>query len=347
MGSGVGLGLGATFLAAGMARHAAEHARGVQMADAAVSGYSGVLDARGPGLRAGRELYALGFDAQHALGFDAEPAAARTPAAGDRETAKPQRRTDLQCLTAAVYYEARGEGPRGQAAVAQVVMNRVRHPAFPSTVCGVVFQGASRHHCQFSFACDGSMGQTRESAAWDRARRIAARALAGVVMREVGSATHFHAVTVAPAWGPQMLRVATVGLHEFYKFAPRRARAPAAPEVQHAVLTAAPASQVDDLRLTSRMDMAIAASLQPVSAEAGAAAHPKGEAPVLAAPKLEAEAATVRARPAAAQQPAAPKLPAKTPAAEATRAKAAQPASPAADAPSTPQLPVLAATQAG
>jgi spore germination cell wall hydrolase CwlJ-like protein len=337
MGSGVGLSLGAIFLAAGMAHHAAEHARGVQMADAAADGYSGaLLDANGPGLQAGRERYAFGFDAR--------PAPVRAPVASRQEQAKSKRRTDLQCLTAAVYYEARGEGPRGQAAVAQVVMNRVKHPAFPSTVCGVVFQGASRHHCQFSFACDGSMSQARESAAWDRARRIAARALAGVVMREVGSATHFHAATVAPAWGPQMLRVATVGLHEFYKFAPRRGRAPATPEVQKVVLTAAPAGKVEDLRLTSRMEMAVAASLQPVSSD-GAERRPAGEPPVLAAPKPEAEAATTRARPAAAVQPGAPKPPAK-PAAGGTEAARVKTA-PSAPAASTPQPPVLAATQAG
>ncbi|HZZ88499.1 MAG TPA: cell wall hydrolase, partial [Caulobacteraceae bacterium] len=61
---------------------------------------------------------------------------------------------DLQCLTAAVYYEARGESREGQAAVAQVVLNRVRSPAFPKTVCGVVYQGAAQHSCQFSFACN-------------------------------------------------------------------------------------------------------------------------------------------------------------------------------------------------
>ena len=129
---------------------------------------------------------------------------------------------DLECLTQAVYYEARGETPVGQAAVAQVVLNRARHPAFPKTVCGVVFQGASRGGvCQFSFACDGSMRRGRESGAWARAQRVAARALSGTVMTGVGNATHFHTINVSPGWGPRLVRVGQVGLHIFYRFGGR------------------------------------------------------------------------------------------------------------------------------
>lgn len=138
------------------------------------------------------------------------------------------RTSELDCLTQAVYFEARGETADGQAAVAQVVLNRVRHPAFPKTVCGVVYQGVRNRGCQFSFACDGSVRRGRETSAWNRAHRVAARALAGAVMPEVGAATHFHAVRVAPAWGPGMKRVAQVGLHVFYRFShgPRLADAP-------------------------------------------------------------------------------------------------------------------------
>ena len=96
---------------------------------------------------------------------------------------------ELECLTQAVYFEARGETPAGQAAVAQVVLNRVRHPAFPKSVCAVVFQGAGRHGCQFSFACDGSTQRGREAGAWRRAQTIASRALDGFVMAEVGRAS--------------------------------------------------------------------------------------------------------------------------------------------------------------
>ena len=125
---------------------------------------------------------------------------------------------DLDCLTQAVYFEARGEGQAGMAAVAQVVLNRVRHPAFPKTVCSVVFQGAAEGGCQFSFACDGSMRKALEPYAWQHAREIAARALSGHVMAEVGNATHFHTVEVSPGWRVNMLRIAQIGSHVFYRF---------------------------------------------------------------------------------------------------------------------------------
>jgi spore germination cell wall hydrolase CwlJ-like protein len=127
---------------------------------------------------------------------------------------------DLDCLTQAVYYEARGESPKGQAAVAQVVLNRVRHPAFPKTICAVVFQGAgaAKSDCQFSFVCDGSMRAPRDDEAWDKAQHVAARALSGVVVAEVGGATHFHTSRPNDQWGESLVRVAQVGLHVFYRF---------------------------------------------------------------------------------------------------------------------------------
>jgi spore germination cell wall hydrolase CwlJ-like protein len=100
----------------------------------------------------------------------------------------------LDCLAAAVYYEARGENPAGRAAVAQVVLNRTRRPGYPKSVCAVVYQGSARKACQFSFACNGAMTGRREDAAWLDARRIAARALRGYVFAAVGRATCFHAV---------------------------------------------------------------------------------------------------------------------------------------------------------
>ncbi|MCA6286688.1 MAG: cell wall hydrolase [Phenylobacterium sp.] len=125
---------------------------------------------------------------------------------------------ELNCLTQAVYFEARGESPAGQAAVAQVVLNRVRKAGFPKSVCGVVFQGSARGAgCQFSFACDGSMRQAREARSWSQARHIAARALAGAVMTAVGDATHFHTVHVSPDWSRDLREVTQVGLHIFYR----------------------------------------------------------------------------------------------------------------------------------
>lgn len=139
---------------------------------------------------------------------------------------------ELECLAQAIYYEARGETPSGQAAVAQVVLNRVRHPAFPKSICGVVFQGAyNRTGCQFSFACDGSMRRARDGGAWSRARKVATRALAGTMTSEVGSATHFHTVNVSPGWGPRLLRVTQVGMHIFYRFGRRSGGSSLSPTV--------------------------------------------------------------------------------------------------------------------
>ena len=124
----------------------------------------------------------------------------------------------LECLTQAVYYEARNQSDDGQRAVAQVVLNRVRHPAYPSTVCGVVFEGARRiTGCQFSFTCDGSMYRAIEPGAWDRAERIAREALAGNVYRPVGLALNYHTTSIHPYWAPSLVRQTVVGAHVFYR----------------------------------------------------------------------------------------------------------------------------------
>ncbi|HEX9946147.1 MAG TPA: cell wall hydrolase [Allosphingosinicella sp.] len=125
----------------------------------------------------------------------------------------------LQCLTAAVYYEARSESSEGQRAVAQVVLNRVRHPAFPHSVCGVVYQGSRRSTgCQFSFTCDGSLRGRRDPVAWARARHVAVTALAGSVYGPVGVATHYHTTAIRPWWAPSLRRAVTVGSHIFYRW---------------------------------------------------------------------------------------------------------------------------------
>lgn len=125
----------------------------------------------------------------------------------------------LQCLTAAIYYEAASEPDAGQRAVAQVVLNRVSHPAWPNTVCGVVYQGSERPSCQFSFACDGSLARKPMRAFWDRARRVAADALAGYVYAPVGLATHYHTTAVHPYWAPSLTFLGTIGAHRFYRWA--------------------------------------------------------------------------------------------------------------------------------
>ncbi|WP_225008570.1 cell wall hydrolase [Novosphingobium percolationis] len=124
----------------------------------------------------------------------------------------------LQCLTAAVYYEAASEPDAGQRAVAQVVLNRVAHPAYPHTVCGVVYQGSERPGCQFSFACDGSLARRPVAQFWDRARRVAADALAGVVYAPVGLATHYHTWAVHPGWADKLSFVGAIGAHRFYRW---------------------------------------------------------------------------------------------------------------------------------
>lgn len=125
----------------------------------------------------------------------------------------------LECLTQAVYYEAAWESRPGQEAVAQVVLNRVRHPVFPKSVCGVVYQGSERRTgCQFSFTCDGSLKRVPNPQAWLRARDVAARALNGYVMEGVGGATHYHADYVFPYWGPSLTKLTQLGAHIFYRF---------------------------------------------------------------------------------------------------------------------------------
>ncbi len=124
----------------------------------------------------------------------------------------------LECLTAAIYYEAASEPDAGQSAVAQVILNRVRHPAFPHTVCGVVYQGSERSGCQFSFACDGAMARVPSRTAWARAARHAGMALAGYVYAPVGLATHYHTYAVTPAWNRSLVMTDVVGAHLFHRW---------------------------------------------------------------------------------------------------------------------------------
>lgn len=121
-----------------------------------------------------------------------------------------------RCLSTAVLYEA-GDDTRGEKAVAQVILNRVRHAAFPGTVCGVVYQGSQRATgCQFTFTCDGSLRRQMPEAAWRRARDVAERALAGEIDETVGLATHYHTDWVYPYWSPQLRKLARVGTHLFF-----------------------------------------------------------------------------------------------------------------------------------
>jgi spore germination cell wall hydrolase CwlJ-like protein len=125
----------------------------------------------------------------------------------------------LDCLTAAVYYEAASESDEGEAAVAQVVLNRLRHPLFPKTVCGVVFQGSQLPTgCQFTFTCDGSLARRPSVDGWSRAQKVAARALDGYVVKSVGEATHYHTQWVVPYWQPTVTKLTQIGAHIFYRW---------------------------------------------------------------------------------------------------------------------------------
>lgn len=125
----------------------------------------------------------------------------------------------LDCLAAAAWYEA-GNDPEGQRSVIQVVLNRVRHPSFPSSVCGVVFQGSERSTgCQFTFTCDGSMQRRFPSTRqWKLARDSAREALEGTVDTSVGQATHYHADYVVPWWSSALQQVSQIGAHIFYRW---------------------------------------------------------------------------------------------------------------------------------
>lgn len=125
----------------------------------------------------------------------------------------------LQCLSDAIYYEAALEPDAGQQAVAQVILNRVRHPSYPNNVCGVVYQGSERWSgCQFSYSCDGSMARGRQAIYWNRARDAAAKALNGSVYAPAGLATHYHTTEVHPYWAPSLHFIGTIGAHRFYRF---------------------------------------------------------------------------------------------------------------------------------
>jgi hypothetical protein len=126
--------------------------------------------------------------------------------------------TALRCLTQAIYYEAANEPVAGKRAVAQVVLNRLKHPAYPNSVCGVVYEGSNAAVCQFSFTCDGSLLRPPLARQWAESRRVAELALAGEVSSEVGSATHYHADYVLPRWAFTLGKVRKIGTHIFYRF---------------------------------------------------------------------------------------------------------------------------------
>lgn len=129
---------------------------------------------------------------------------------------------EQRCLAEAVYFEARSESPDGQAAVAQVVLNRVLSGLYPTSICGVVYQNSHRHlACQFTFACEGKALHVTEPESWATAKRIANDVLEGkTYLTEVGGSTHYHADYVRPYWAKSLKKMDVIGRHIFYKLRP-------------------------------------------------------------------------------------------------------------------------------
>jgi hypothetical protein len=152
-----------------------------------------------------------GFRPDAALAADFGAAPPPAPVKDDRAQA-------IGCMATAILYEAGFEPSEGQEAVAEVILNRLHNPAFPKTVCGVIFQGSDRGTgCQFSFTCDGSMNKTLPMDAVLRARAVATHAIDGELAAHTAGATHYHADYVSPYWAPSLVRLTSIGRHIFYR----------------------------------------------------------------------------------------------------------------------------------
>jgi spore germination cell wall hydrolase CwlJ-like protein len=189
----------------------------------------------------------------------------------------------LRCLTDAIYYEAATESDSGQRAVAQVIINRMRHPTYPNNICGVIYQGSERRTgCQFSYSCDGSMARKPSAVHWNRAARVAASALAGYVHTPVGMATHYHTVNIYPYWAPSLNFLGTIGAHRFYSWKGSAGRPSAFfrgyagnepfPGPKPRAWNAAPAPSLDPIELQKQYEREYAAARLKAEQEARAAA---------------------------------------------------------------------------
>jgi spore germination cell wall hydrolase CwlJ-like protein len=162
-----------------------------------------------------------GLGGPRGLNDAAPPLSAPIDRARLREMPAATGNAQWRCLTEAIYFEARGEPVPGQAAVAEVILNRVDSPRWPDTVCSVVNQGTGRlHACQFSYTCDGQPEVVTEPRAWERAGKIARLLLDGAARQLTGEATHYHADYVDPYWASVYPRTAVVGTHIFYRQTP-------------------------------------------------------------------------------------------------------------------------------
>jgi hypothetical protein len=146
----------------------------------------------------------------------------RGPSAPAEQTAPAETQIDARqhnCLSQAIYYEARGETQHGQVGVAEVIMNRVRSRAYPNSICGVVYQGSHRATgCQFTFTCDGSLSHRPRGRAWERAQRVATAVMLGYTRPVTNNATHYHTTGVNPVWNSGLVPTTQIGVHKFYRF---------------------------------------------------------------------------------------------------------------------------------
>ncbi|WP_299352064.1 cell wall hydrolase [uncultured Shimia sp.] len=141
----------------------------------------------------------------------------------DGQPAAKQVDEEWQCLAEALYFEARGESVKGQFAVAEVILNRVDHNYYPSTLCGVIKQGTGKkYQCQFTYNCDGVANKIYEQDAYDRVGKVAKFMIDGAPRELTSGATHYHTKAVSPAWSRQYKRTATIGVHHFYRQPPTR-----------------------------------------------------------------------------------------------------------------------------
>ncbi len=123
-----------------------------------------------------------------------------------------------RCLSEALYFEARGESVKGQFAVAEVILNRVKSSLYPNTVCGVINQGTGKkYQCQFTYTCDGNPENIREPEAFERVGKVARIMLDGAPKVLTDGATHYHTVAVRPSWARKFARTASIGVHHFYR----------------------------------------------------------------------------------------------------------------------------------
>lgn len=136
----------------------------------------------------------------------------------DSQPAVKNRDADWQCLSEALYFEARGENAKGQFAVAEVILNRVDHDYYPSSLCGVIKQGTGKkYQCQFTFTCDGASEEIHEREAYERVGKVARLMIDGAPRELTSGATHYHTKAVSPNWSRKFKRTATIGVHHFYR----------------------------------------------------------------------------------------------------------------------------------